>query len=112
MNNSINIENTLDQNKSSRGISIKIEQIKGLKKNVKDLNPNNKYFIRFFMNMCNRRNNKFYGNTYRGEKIGYAIPISLEQHFSSGSFLDVDRLIYEEFFERGSYIPDEVSNFC
>ena len=69
MNNSINIENTLDQNKSSRGISIKIDQIKGLKKNAKDLNPNNKYFIRFFMNMCNRRNNKFYGNTYRGEKI-------------------------------------------
>ena len=49
--------------------------------------------------------------TYRGEKIGYAIPISLEQHFSSGSFLDVDRIIYEEFFERGSYIPDEVSKF-
>ena len=35
MNNSINIENTLDQNKSSRGISIKIEQIKGLKKKCK-----------------------------------------------------------------------------
>ena len=59
MNNSINIENTLNQNKSSRGISKKIEQIKRLKKNVKDLNLNNNIFISFFMNMCNSRNNKF-----------------------------------------------------
>ena len=43
----------------------------------------------------------------RGEKIGYAIPLSLEQRFSSGSFLDVDNIIYEEFMSRGVYIANE-----
>lgn len=43
----------------------------------------------------------------RGEKIGYAIPLSLEQRFSSASFLDVDNIIYEEFMSRGLYIANE-----
>lgn len=43
----------------------------------------------------------------RGEKIGYAIPLSLEQRYSSASFLDVDDIIYEEFMSRGVYIADE-----
>ena len=33
--------------------------------------------------------------------------LSTEQHMSSASFLDVDIIIYEEFMERGSYIPHE-----
>lgn len=45
----------------------------------------------------------------RGEKIGYAIPLSLEQRFSSASFLDVDDIIYEEFMSRGTYLPQEPS---
>lgn len=45
----------------------------------------------------------------RGEKIGYAIPISLEQRYSSASFLDVDDIIVEEFMSRGTYIYDEPS---
>lgn len=47
------------------------------------------------------------GKTIRGEKIGYALPLSAEQHFSSGSFLDVDTIIFEEFMQRGIYIKDE-----
>ena len=43
----------------------------------------------------------------RGEKIGYAIPLSLEQRFSSASFLDVDNIIFEEFMSRGVYIANE-----
>ncbi len=36
----------------------------------------------------------------RGEKIGYAIALSLEQRFSGSSFLDVDDIIFEEFMSR------------
>lgn len=45
----------------------------------------------------------------RGEKIGYVVALSGEQHFSGGSFLDVDRIIFEEFMERGIYISQEPS---
>lgn len=37
----------------------------------------------------------------RGEKIGYVMSLSTEQHMSSGSFLDVHNIIFEEFMERG-----------
>lgn len=47
----------------------------------------------------------------RGEKIGYVVALSTEQHLSSGSFLDVDVIIFEEFFERGSYLPHEPDRF-
>ena len=33
--------------------------------------------------------------------------LSTEQHYSGGSFLDVDTIIFEEFMERGRYIPNE-----
>ena len=49
--------------------------------------------------------------TKKGEKIGYAIPLSLEQHFSSADFTDCNDIILEEFMERGSYLPNEVSKF-
>lgn len=45
--------------------------------------------------------------TKRGEKIGYVVSLSTEQHLSSASFIDVDMIIFEEFMERGSYIPHE-----
>ena len=45
------------------------------------------------------------GKTKRYEKIGYVMSLSTEQHFSSASFLDVDRIIFEEFMERGNYLP-------
>ena len=47
------------------------------------------------------------GKTQRFDKIGYVMSLSTEQHLSSASFLDVDTIIYEEFMERGSYIPHE-----
>lgn len=47
------------------------------------------------------------GKVVRGEKIGYAMSLSTEQHFSGGSFLDVDNIIFEEFMERGQYLNNE-----
>lgn len=43
----------------------------------------------------------------RGEKIGTCIALSQEQHYSGASFLDYDRIIFEEFMERGVYIGHE-----
>ena len=43
----------------------------------------------------------------RHKKIGYVMALSTEQHYSGGSFLDVKRIIFEEFMERGSYISNE-----
>jgi len=44
----------------------------------------------------------------RGLKIGYVMSLSTEQHYSGGSFLDVKRIIFEEFMERGGiYIKNE-----
>ena len=40
------------------------------------------------------------GKVVRGEKIGYTMALSTEQHYSGGSFLDVDTIIFEEFMER------------
>ena len=47
------------------------------------------------------------GKEQRGEKIGYVVALSGEQHMSSASFLDVDRIIMEEFMARGRYLPNE-----
>ena len=45
---------------------------------------------------------------FNGEKIGYVMSLSTEQHMSSASFLDVDEIVFEEFMERGGrYIPNE-----
>ena len=69
MNNSINIEATLDKNRISKGFSLKIIQLNGIKKIIDKSIPKHKYFIRYFINMYNSLNDKFYGNTYRSEKI-------------------------------------------
>lgn len=50
----------------------------------------------------------------RGEKIGYVMALSTEQHYSGASYLDVDDIIFEEFMERGVYIarePDKLMTF-
>lgn len=47
------------------------------------------------------------GKVVRGEKIGYVMALSTEQHMSSASFLDVDVIVFEEFMERGAYIAHE-----
>lgn len=49
------------------------------------------------------------GKPIRGEKIGYVIALSREQHMSGGSFLDVNIILFEEFMERGVYISKEPS---
>ena len=69
MNNSVNIETTLDKNRKSKGFSLKIIQLNGIKKIIDKPIPRHKYFIRYFINMYNSLNDKFYGNTYRSEKI-------------------------------------------
>ena len=46
--------------------------------------------------------------TTRGEKIGYAIALSIEQNYAGGSYLDVDNIIFEEFMSRGLYLSGEV----
>ena len=43
------------------------------------------------------------------KKFGYAIPISLEQRYSSASFLDVTNIIVEEFMSRSIYLANEPS---
>ena len=51
------------------------------------------------------------GKVKRGEKIGYLMALSTEQHYSSGSFLDVRNIIFEEFMERnGMYLPGNEAN--
>ena len=47
------------------------------------------------------------GKTIKGEKIGYVMSLSTEQHLSSASFLDCDIIIFEEFMERGVYLSQE-----
>ena len=43
----------------------------------------------------------------KGQKIGCVMALSMEQHYSGASFLDYDRIIFEEFMERGVYIAHE-----
>ena len=43
----------------------------------------------------------------RYEKIGYVIPLSIEQNYAGASFLDVDDIIFEEFMSRDVYLSDE-----
>ena len=49
--------------------------------------------------------------TKKGERMGYAIPISMEQHYSSADFTDCDDIIVEEFMERGVYVAREPEKF-
>ena len=54
------------------------------------------------------------GKTKRGEKIGYVVALSTEQHYAGASYLDVKNIIFEEFMSRGAYLynePDKLINF-
>ena len=51
--------------------------------------------------------------TTRGEKIGYVMALNSEQHYAGASYLDVDDIIFEEFFARTPYLygePDKLVN--
>ena len=47
------------------------------------------------------------GKVHRGEKIGYVVALSTEQHYAGASYLDVKNIIFEEFMSRSSYLPNE-----
>ena len=47
----------------------------------------------------------------RIKHLGYAIPLNLESRFKSGSYLDVDFILFEEFVSNEGYLPDEVRKF-
>ena len=54
------------------------------------------------------------GKTTRGEKIGYVVALSTEQHYAGASYLDVKNIIFEEFMSRSVYLanePDKLMNF-
>lgn len=43
----------------------------------------------------------------RGEKIGYVFVLSQEQTYAGINILDIDNLVYEEFFSRSAYLINE-----
>lgn len=54
------------------------------------------------------------GLVKRGEKIGYVVALSTEQHYAGASYLDVKNIIFEEFMSRSVYLanePDKLMNF-
>lgn len=54
------------------------------------------------------------GKVRRGEKIGYVVALSTEQHYAGASYLDVKNIIFEEFMSRSVYLanePDKLMNF-
>lgn len=54
------------------------------------------------------------GKVHRGEKIGYVVALSTEQHYAGASYLDVKNIIFEEFMSRSVYLanePDKLMNF-
>lgn len=44
----------------------------------------------------------------RGKVIGYCRELTGEEHYKSGSYLDVDNIIFEEFITKDTYLPREV----
>ena len=76
--NSINISNTIDKQRRSTPICVKIFEFKGLKREFKpdeeinmenkqniSNNENNRYYLRYFLNMYNIKTKKMYGNSYQ-----------------------------------------------
>ena len=76
--NSINISNTIDKQRRSTPICVKIFEFKGLKREFKpdeeinmenkqniSNNENNRYYLRYFLNMYNIKAKKMYGNSYQ-----------------------------------------------
>lgn len=52
------------------------------------------------------------GKMKKGDKIGYAMSLSTEQHESGASYLDVEDIIFEEFMERRNVSPDMKVKNC
>ena len=47
------------------------------------------------------------GKAIKGKHIGYVRALSAEEHYKSGSYLDVENVIYEEFISNNGYLPRE-----
>ncbi len=68
INNYINLNQPLyDQNKSIKGLYLKIDSVNGIKKIIpKEMLTNDKkFFIRFFITFYNTATSQFFGNTYK-----------------------------------------------
>ena len=69
--NSINISDTIDKNRSSVGICVKLWEFKGLKRElspeeiIKKENKESRFFLRYFLNMYNLSTKKMYGNSFQ-----------------------------------------------
>ena len=79
--NSINILDTIDKQRNSIGICLRLEEFRELKKirketeiiqeepqnpnEIQSIPENSKYYIRYFLNMYNIKTKKMYGNTYQ-----------------------------------------------
>ena len=76
MNNSINIISYSSPTRTVYGNLIKLSNINGIKVKFDDgPNPLCKYYIRYFINMYNINNKKFYGNTYRSDLFEFIFNI-------------------------------------
>lgn len=47
------------------------------------------------------------GKVARGICIGYVRGLTAEEHYKSGSYIDCDAIIYEEFTSKNGYLPHE-----
>ena len=69
--NSINIYDTIDKERNSVGICVKLWEFKGLKRDflpeeeIKKENKETRFFLRYFLNMYNLATKKMYGNSFQ-----------------------------------------------
>ena len=121
MNNSINIDNTIQKERKSKGFAIKLMQINGLKKIINEPNPKRKYFIRYFINIYNDRNLKFLGNTYRSPNIPvqindnhYIKPINLDSLYAYVLAPDIEKdfCVVQIIFVETNEEEDILSETC
>jgi len=67
MNNHINFNMSFDQNRIIKGLFLKIESVNGIKKLIpkEKIDPNKRFYLRFFITFYNSKTNQFFGNTYK-----------------------------------------------
>ena len=67
MNNSTGIDSNLDTRRDSKGYTLKLVGMNGIKKVFPEGKQDDQknYYIRYFINMYNSTNQRFYGNTFR-----------------------------------------------
>ena len=67
--NSINISDTIDKQRNSTGICVKLWEFKGIKRDFppeEEINKeSSRFFLRYFLNMYNQKTKKMYGNSYQ-----------------------------------------------